>query len=371
MNKARGRLLLLAATLALGLGAVELYLRATSPFVIRRNTPAVQGKGRPGSFAFFVDSTHGRRLIPGSRAVIANHPDSGLDVPIRVNAHGFRDDEIPAAKDPREVRILVLGDSITWAEGFPREMTFVERAEACLNGEGDPRHFSVINAGVAGVGLADEVDLLEEQGLAVQPDAIVVDFFLNDSNPPDGVMWYFADPGLLRRHSLIAETLYRRYAAWQFRRGQWQRFSMYRWISVPPPPDLRTNREALLWYAGVASNDWGAAWSEEGWVKIELQLRRLEAIAKQHDIPVFFVAFPLSFQVQADYVEDGPQRQLAALCRLHGFGFLDLLPALRAHRAEKLHVDWCHLAGPGHERVAGELCAFLRRGLPPAAGASR
>ena len=66
--------------------------------------------------------------MPSAHVVIRNHYLSKKDVVMDVNSLGFRDAELPAVKAPGELRILALGDSITWADYLQAEEAYVERA---------------------------------------------------------------------------------------------------------------------------------------------------------------------------------------------------------------------------------------------------
>ena len=59
------------------------------------------------------------------------------------------------------------------------------------------------------IGLREEIAILEERGLSLSPDVVVVSFYLNDSRPPWGFPGEIGRRGWLRRHSLLAETIYK------------------------------------------------------------------------------------------------------------------------------------------------------------------
>ena len=79
------------------LGAIELYLRRTQPYIvmdvekINRDLEKTNETRR-----FFTAYTmNGRRLIPHARSVVENHPLSHQSVMIRINGQGFRGPEVP------------------------------------------------------------------------------------------------------------------------------------------------------------------------------------------------------------------------------------------------------------------------------------
>lgn len=356
LNPWIANLLLALASTALCLAAAEVYFRMTSPYVIRKSTTGLTGQRVTGDYSYFMDTLSGRRLIPNTHVT---YVDGRRKTTIDVNSHGFRGPEFPTEKGPDETRILVLGDSITFGVRVPEEETYVERMAAYLATKPHSGGARAINGGVEGIGTKDEVDILVSQGLPISPDVVVIGFFLNDGNPPDRLAAGLANPGFVRRNSVLAQTIYRAYKARQYEKGRMEEADMYGWIGTRPAPDWPTNRESLLRYAFTARKDWGAAWVPETWVGIEEQMKRLQALSRDHEFKIVLVALPVAYQVYATYVEDAPQQRLRELARKYGFGFLDLLPVFRSETGSRtIFLDWCHLAVDGHD-IAGKALATL------------
>ncbi|MCX6349325.1 MAG: hypothetical protein NTV79_07490 [Candidatus Aureabacteria bacterium] len=135
MKRPPGRIIAIAFWLsaaALLILGFEVYLRLSRTRVVHRDTGTFPFAVESDAEAFIEYTPQGRRLIPGSRVLIKNHRISGQDVLMEVNSLGFRDSELPPTKEKDELRVLVLGDSITWADYLPREETYVERTEFYL-----------------------------------------------------------------------------------------------------------------------------------------------------------------------------------------------------------------------------------------------
>lgn len=209
-------MLIMLVCVATLLALAEMYFRATTPYIIRsdRRNPLY---GRvSGDYAFFMDTVAGRRLIPNTHIIyVLNNIDTKIDI----NSQGFRGADFPSIKPDGETRVIVLGDSITFGRQVPQEETYVERASMYLQ-KSEHQGIRLINAGVDGVGIKDEVDILVSQGLKVSPDIVVVGFYLNDGNPPDRFAAELANPNFLRRHSVLAQTVYRLYKQYQYPRGE-------------------------------------------------------------------------------------------------------------------------------------------------------
>lgn len=95
------------------------------------------------------------------------------------NAQGFRNHrDFSYEKSPDVIRIFSLGDSHTAGFEVRQERTFSAIIERHLQDSGVQAE--VINAGVSGFSTAEELVLLENEGIKYQPDVVVLGFFAND-----------------------------------------------------------------------------------------------------------------------------------------------------------------------------------------------
>ena len=362
---------MVAAMLAL-LCVLEAWVRAHSTRVVAARVSGPFIESDPDLLVRYTSG--GRRLVPGAHVRILKHRLSGLDIDMQINSLGFRDRELSPRKGAEEFRALVLGDSITWGDYLPADEVYVKRAEQLLNPSPDGRRVELINAGVGDIGTREEVDILEESGLETQPDLVVVGFYLNDSRPPWGFAGELGRPGWLRRHSALAAELYRswRLQRWLKEQGE----PRWSWVYARDQIPWRKDPAALERLAWLARYDWGAAWQPESWAKVDKELARLRKLAGHHNFRVLVLAFPVRFQVEADFVDDRPQKELAERARANGFGFLDLLPLLRSHRSEAIYFDHCHPLPAANVWIGQALAQrirseYLTPGATPGATARR
>ena len=340
---------------------IEVYLRLTETHIVKTEEGG-GGLSVELDAEFLVEYTpRGRRLIPNSRVLIKNHRISHRDIKMEINSLGFRDDELPLEKGRNELRILILGDSITWASYLQAEETFVERAEEYLREALPVRLVEVINAGVGDIGLKEEIDILEERGLAARPDLVVISFYLNDSRPPWGFPGELGSRGWLRRYSLLAETIYKNLKLRSFIKEEGE--DRLAWASAMNKMNWAGDRDTFLKLASLARYDWGAAWDENSWEVIDRELDRLKELSIKHDFEVAIVAFPVAFQVYADFVEDAPQQRIKEESRKRDFPFLDLLPHLREYRKshKDIYLDWCHPAAKTNDFIGKIIAGLLFR----------
>jgi hypothetical protein len=129
-------------------------------------------KGTPGFF--LTDAARGQRLAPNYHGWFAG-------VPVRINALGFRDRrDYSLAKPANTVRIVVLGDSVTFGHGTLDDTTYPYLLEQRLRGWRGDVNWEVWNLGVPGYNTRQELIYLEEIGPAAQPDVVIVGFYPND-----------------------------------------------------------------------------------------------------------------------------------------------------------------------------------------------
>ena len=129
---------------------------------------------------FHSDAQYGeftiRRLRPQTRFW---HTSLDGQWEFRINAQGFRADKNYSYEKPANCqRVLCLGDS--YAEGFEcrQEKTFSAIVERYFAARG--KCVEAINTGVSGFGTAEELVVLENEGVKFHPDFVVLGFFEND-----------------------------------------------------------------------------------------------------------------------------------------------------------------------------------------------
>lgn len=343
--------------------ALEIYMRRTQPYIVMDVVKLNQALEKAGeSRRFFVAYTmDGRRLVPDTRSMVKNHPLSHQDVEIRINSQGFRGPEIPEPKPAGQFRVLVMGDSITLAPYLPEDKTYVAVMQDRLRELTASRDVLVINGGVVDVGIKEEVDILAEQGLAVKPDLVVVGFYLNDLRPPLGFPGEKQAPGFIRRYSVLAQFIYQRLELKKFIADKGLgRFDAKDQLKKD---DWKKDRDAFMRLVNFTHFDWGAAWKDGEWEIVDRELARLKDYAAQNNFRVIIAAFPVSFQVYADFIEDKPQRIMQAKAAQYGFQYIDLLPVFRQNSGRELFYDHCHLNPLGNQIAGREIADKINEAM--------
>jgi len=157
---------LLAASVLFTLGAVEIAARVLYDFRPYADTPYVRHPKY-----FFVPR-------PGGSGTFDVNLGSGrfLHVPFAFSSQGLREREL-AKKGADEYRVLLLGDSFVMGWGLPPEQTIGAQLGPMLAGRAGSKRIRVINGGVSGYGPFQEEGVLEDTGLALDPDLVLLQLF--------------------------------------------------------------------------------------------------------------------------------------------------------------------------------------------------
>jgi len=101
---------------------------------------------------------------------------------IKINSDGFRDREYSIEKPNNTIRIIVLGDSVTFGWGINVSDTYPKVLEKMLNNDLNTTiNFEVLNFGVPGFNTLEEIHLLEKKGLKYNPDVVIIGYVAGDA----------------------------------------------------------------------------------------------------------------------------------------------------------------------------------------------
>jgi hypothetical protein len=108
---------------------------------------------------------------------------SGLyyGVELKTNSRGLRDIEYLTPKPKGVKRVLMLGDSFTLGWGVPFEDTFSKQLERLIFYRFSG--YQVVNMGTGNYNSSMEVELFKQKGLALEPDIVVLMYYINDTEP--------------------------------------------------------------------------------------------------------------------------------------------------------------------------------------------
>jgi len=277
------------------------------------------------------------------------------------NSLGLRNREI-GVKNPRELRILFLGDSLVWSGETSSGKLYTEVVESSLNKarRHPTTHIEVINAGVPGYTTFQELEFLKLYGLDMQPDLVVLGFVLNDlyypylHKPTAGRMLDREPSILLHRFDvrvlpgrLFAQSYLAHEVVFTGRRGVWK-------LTRHP------------FFSFERRDDFYLAWTSYGWDTTTPLLREMRDLLAQQGCRLSIIVFPVVEQVDDAYRSLDldhvlyPQRRIEAICAALAVACIDLTGSLHAAGGKTLYRDYLHLNAKGNDVVAAEITQFLR-----------
>lgn len=315
MRSALGNAVIFLLTISLGLLTVEFMLRIKTSNQQNYNIEMWR---------------YAKRLKIQSKDPILGHEHRAnasaklQGVEIKLNHFGMRGPE-PDLGDHRRKRVLFLGSSNTLGWGVEEEDTMTALLQETLG-----EKVQIFNAGIGNYNALRYVTLLEKKLLALKPDIVVVNYFVNDAEvlKPGG-------GNVLLRHSQLAVLLH------HFFQSLWN-----------GPSDMS---KLITYYRAVYTEN------GEGRKTMEAAFAHLNELSQRHQFKIIFtmtpdihVLKPYPFTFVHDYV-----RQLSAL---YHWPFVDVTEALSQVPSKKL---WAlsgdpHLNRLGHQIMASALLPTLK-----------
>ena len=280
------------------------------------------------------------------------------EVEYRVNGLGLRGPETTLEKAPGVTRIAVLGDSIAFgywvreADAFPRQL------EALLNERrGAGARVEVLDFGVPGYNLDQEIETLRVKGLAFSPDVVVVAFCLNDL---EGIFSY--EFGLLQDRAVRGRSLLGR-----AREALLAHSLLFSWLEYRLS-ELEARRRFVKAKNPLDGPFYAAAVAQQK-AALDGKLAVLQGLLRPRGIPGLVVVFPVLGGRFERYPHRELHRVVSASAGEAGLGALDLLGCYAAYDFRDLRVDVVHPSPLGH-RVAAHAIrdALCARGWACAAG---
>lgn len=265
-------------------------------------------------------------------------------VEAHINRYGLRGPALPREKAPGVFRILALGDSFTFGEGVADHEPFIAQLTDLLNESPAGPRFEAINAGVSGYNTRDEVLYLEHRWLGLDPDLILLTFYLNDAYDD-------ARFGPLVRGGATGATVDRPLPEpGPVRVLEWAGNTWRRW---------RAGREIARIYRSQFSDN--PEIDGHDWTDSRNALARAALLARQRNIRLVLVLFPELHELDGDYPFENVHRRVREAAEELGIPVLDLLGAFRGRDATELwvHPTDHHPNARAHAIAARAIADFL------------
>ena len=273
-------------------------------------------------------------------------------IPVEINSHGLRSPETVYEKPQDAFRILNLGDSVAMGWGVEAGETYGRRLEGLLNQQATGQlRYEVINAGVPGWNIENELAYLQAEGWKYKPDLILLDLTIVNDIYGQSALNKTDRPALIEW--MRANTYFWPFLTVQLRWMEARANGRTRIDVVDPPTE-----PASYFPLDPAADRWKSVWDS---------ISKMNELATQYNASFMLVLFPLEFQVLDNEYSNLPQELLTAKATEARIPVVDLLPAFRKACREKpggacsledryLFADvWMHPSANGHEFAAIEI----------------
>ena len=262
----------------------------------------------------------GHEHIPGKSGVY-------MGVPVTINSAGWRDREHSVEKENGVIRIMMLGDSLTFGWGARPEDVTSYRLERLLNAK--EKKFEVINTGIGNANTAMEATYFMKKAYLYKPDIVVLNYFINDAEPTPRrtenflLEHFYSAVYIAGRFDVVTRTF--------FGKADWQQY--YRGLYQENLP---------------------------GWLVAQSTLKELANYCKARSIKLVVVNYPELHQL-SPYPFQDITRLVASKVDTLGVPFLDLLPSVEKQKPQSLWVTKTDSHPNG--RAAGLYAAAIEKFL--------
>ena len=246
------------------------------------------------------DPNIGHEHQPNSRAYL-------MGAEVRINEYGFRDDSFLAKKQEAEIRIVLIGDSTTFAWGVAQEKTQAAVMEDLLAERGI--NSEVLNTGVGNYNSVMQANAFFKHADTIKPDIIVINYFINDAEPIPNYAVSFLD-----KYSMA-----------------WIYFSSRMGVAARTF-GMGGNVDWKTYYDGLYNEKTG-----DGWREAQNALARLFSYGRKNNIPVIFAHLP-EVRRLLPYPFAPIRDKLAKFAAYHDIPFLDYLDFVRNEEPSSLWV---------------------------------
>ena len=291
------------------------------------------------------------RLKPTSEGSLATNELDLRDTPYKADAN---------------VKILLLGDSVSWGDGVENVHELMAVKLELLLARADPgRSYEVINAAVPGYSTFQQAIYLQKKGLALDPDLVILQFCLND---------------VVERYHVIAE-----YGGDNFFLGIDTRESLSGMTGIVVRHSRacelflrylqRRGRRQEAYHVQKMARDQLSVEMRQAWELTINEIVAIREMTRQRGIPMLLLIAPYQFQIAAPESRSQPQKKLAAYATSSNVPFVDLLPGFVAIAQQRngagaeLFRDENHFSVLGHEVAAQLLVEPVREVLASRAAA--
>lgn len=266
-----------------------------------------------------------------------------------INRWGTRGGDFEQQKPAQTLRIIAIGDSVTFGLGVNHQDSYPyrlqQRLQQDLRARGDTRRVEVLNFGVSGYGTDAYIELYRSKVRDFQPDLVILGYVQNDPAPANAAD--DAVKALMQRQARRTKTArYSQFAGWvlvqiETIRGGFSAREEWQYYLRDEVLDITTSRYQALWQ-----------------------------LLKQDNVAAVVAIFPYLLDFD-DYPLTKVHRVLDERLAQTGYLVCDLLPALAGSTLAELRLqrtDTVHPSPQAYQVAADAIADCLLRNPPSSIG---
>jgi lysophospholipase L1-like esterase len=240
--------------------------------------------------------------------------DDDFTLTYRINSLGFRGAETTWKKPDNTVRVVVIGDSFTFGSGVRNEHTFPSAMQAYFSEDKSRQNIEVLNLGAGRYNTVNEVSLLFNKGVRLDPDIVLICFFLNDTN---------------------AGGTAKAFSAWvpENQLPLWRRYSRLADIMATRFERQRASEALVKKYIDSFRGD------APGWIQSRKALDSARKLSEERGFKLVLAIYPVLWSLSDDYPFADIHETISNYASGLGLPVLDLQPVFKGYSGPEL---WAH-----------------------------
>jgi lysophospholipase L1-like esterase len=285
-------------------------------------------------------------------------------VPVSFNRFGLRDRERTIERTPGTIRVVTLGDSMTFGMGVPEPETFPRMAETLLNAGSPPGSplVEVLNFSLPGYNTLHQLAQLKELGLSFDPDLVMVGFFYNDVEPSTAQLLRRERAARTAGAAPLAPSMLQRVRAelGAYVDALAPQSVLYSWAGARLGAVIR--QVGLKSFGQTGKIEDRFADDDPEWQRARAALLEMKRLCAERRIPLVIVVIPAMARfTESGYPMKGYHTAVARFCRAHSITCLDLLPAFWGLDGTRFWISLTdgHPDARGHRIMAEAVAPFL------------
>ncbi len=306
----------------------------------------------------------------------ANYEGRIWDVPFRTNNFGFRgEDDFSLEPVDGEIRVLSLGDSIGFGLGIEAALHYTQVAERLLEPSLSDGFMRIVNAGGQGYSPSSYAVFLQETGLALQPDLVLLEIELCNDVTDEALVGrvfgrerpqlpravtggrYFVgwDGNLLAGYSIGPFLFERTYVYTNLSR----RFLNLRFTLGTQAP-VAGSTDSTYYHLGYDRALLTAQRVETGWAGLFDTLQATHALMEENRVQFLLMIMPSRYIFddraagRGDFARQLVRRAVTESER-RDLPFIDMTETIGASGGTELFFDFAHLTAEGNRIVGNRL----------------